>query len=291
MKLAVFRSVKHDADRDYVAARHDYAESIAQSVAGYYSYFTRRPVEAHGYAVPYEGSYRTNTNPMDYKFYWFDTVNEFMQDKDFEPDTWHMIGGGTGCCGRAIRGGNQSTRCLNMTCGLSTDIHEVGHSAFNLGHSGLIYENGTIAEYGDNSSAIMGGTPAHGNKVVGINAAHLYMMGLVSPLAIQESGEYQIAAVEIPDICLRQGEARCLLVSGNEHDYIISYRKADSIHPFALPEKHKKTLFVHRLSPKNSCHRMLPDLQPGESKELGGVRIEHLGFDAAKESLEVGVVV
>jgi len=284
-RLAVMRAVKLDETPERIESRQDYVESVAESIQNFYQFYLGGGFEARGFAVPYEGSFRVKS-ALPRRFYWKDSVDEFMEGQDFDPNMWHMIGNGR-CCGEGILGKMQSARCSNMRCDVATDVHEIGHSGWNLMHSGKVYlATGAEFEYGDNAGAMMSG--ASGNKMVGINAPHLIQMGLCVPHLVTGSETFNLAPVEVDAPALRDNEHRCAIIHRDNHPDLCLSTRMTSVHRFALPERYEGMLFVHRMDDKNACMRYYPDTRPGQDVDIHGVTIRHLGYE--NESLTVEAI-
>jgi len=292
-RIGIFRTLKTTFNPDNVEGQQDIVEDNATIVERYLQSYLRKlyDIDVKGFTMPYDGSYGYNKYAFPPYFHFKEDTIQFYRDggtEGFLPTNWHITGGSSGWCGLAFLGHSWSVRYNTWTCGAKTDIHELFHADpdWKLGHSGVVnLETGEETEYGGNYS-MMGEITF---SLRGLNAPHLYQLGVAEGHIVEADETFNLAPVEMPAVCLNDNEYSCVILRVPGHpDYCLSIRKVRG-HMFALPaQRYEKTLFIHRMDRGRKSKRCMPDTIIGRPTVLpNGVTVNYLSYN--NESAEIQV--
>jgi len=278
--LALLVQVPLDAADDVKAAAQKRGDVKAKAMQEYYQHYSKFEwdVEVRAYAYP------SDTDPKPNMF-GAPTSGNFMKTiTDFDPN-YRMIWGGSnsGWCGHAQVNGPYSVTYAN--CGLSTMLHEWGHS-LGLHHAATIDELGNYKEYGDKTS-VMGG------EETGLNSHNLIKLGLEGNREIKiisASEQVLIAPIELHEHALFDNEYQTVVVKRlNFNDLYISIRKdKGTIYPIRhTPQR----VYIHENDEYGRSVQHLPNLEPTKTKTVNGVTFNYVSYDDVQESAIIDIII
>jgi len=273
--IGIFRQVPLDISEEMLAEEVKLAERDAKTIQDFYRRYARHKwdVQVRGYAMRGE----QETRPP---YYAYKDIKNFMSEYDmqgFDPNYFQVFGGASDMCGNGNMPGSRSA--VYQGCGSDSMIHELGHN-FGLHHAST-YDGETLIEYGDRSSMMGAGTSRGG-----LNSVDLVRLGLESDreiLKITKTQQVLICPIELPPHGMHINEYQHISVKGVH----ISLRKEKGAH-CNFWRNREDTLYVHEYKSDLHSIRLLPDLKPGQSKNLSnGAKIEYLEY--ANETARVNI--
>ena len=206
-------------------------------------------------------------------------AHSLLEDAPFEPNYWHIIGGGHNIyCGQATVGG---TVGVTYSCSPTTTCHELGHN-FGLLHSSSLKANGDIDEYGDGTSIMARSS----SGATGLSAMNRYILGLYYEdefKEIRESEQVLLSPSEMDYLSKNPNEFSIVRIAKK---YFVSIRKCDET-AYSITGNAKGFVYIHEQRGVGSL--LLGRIAVGDTyDELDGIKIKYL--DNINETAKVDVI-
>ena len=262
------RMIPTDATPEEEAAWQVRVDRFAFDYQSYWRYYNRHhwDMQCQGYVLRYDGL----CDPPSVVFgkgWAQERIDQHIAETDmqgFDPNFWYAWGKTSKhYCGLAPLGGYRAMINGQLgDCGIGTVTHEGGHN-HGLWHSGLLREDGSTREYGDDTCIMGGGGPTQ----KGLNSPNMCKLNLDTVMErtiVDSTRQLLMCPIELPYHAQHPEETQHVVLRVAGHDDIyVSLRKTKGFR-FPVHKRYEGTLFAHILESDGRVKRIEPDMKIGD---------------------------